>query len=181
MKRLLIAASLAALAGCMTSDDNGEPVDAPPAASAASAEIRNSAGLVVGTATATQTGDSIRVRLEGTRMPQGAHGAHIHMTGRCDPPSFTSAGDHWNPTGRRHGKNNPQGMHLGDLPNLLIGTDGRGTLEYTIPSAWVVGRGRPMLDANGASIVIHANPDDFRTDPSGNSGGRIACGVFRQG
>ena len=179
MKRLLMgAAGLAALAGCMTGEDDraaiGEGVDV----STSSAEIRDSAGRVVGSATATQSGDSIRVRVDGTNIPQGVHGVHLHMTGRCDAPAFTSAGDHWNPTGQRHGKDNPQGMHMGDLPNLLIGTDGRGTLEYTIPAASVMRGERPLIDGDGAAVVVHANADDYRTDPSGNSGGRIACGVL---
>ena len=178
MKQLLIAVGVAALAGCMTNPPPPPP-DQVPVAATARADLRNSAGLAVGAATATQTGDSIRVRIEGTGLPQGAHGAHIHTTGRCDPPTFTSAGDHWNPTLRRHGRNNALGMHFGDLPNLLIGTDGRGTLEYTISSTSVIGGAHPLLDRDGASIVIHANPDDYRTDPSGNSGARIACGVFR--
>jgi superoxide dismutase, Cu-Zn family len=107
-------------------------------------------------------------------MPQGTYAAHVHTTGRCDAPDFTTAGSHWNPTASQHGKDNPQGMHKGDLPNLLVGTDGRGTLEYTIAGADV----GAMLDADGASIVIHTGADDYRTDPSGNSGGRMACGVF---
>ena len=178
MKRLLMGcAGAVALAGCMTADD-GIPVENASAIATSTAALRDSAGRNVGTATVSQAGDSIRVQIEGMGMPQGAHGAHIHMVGRCDAPAFTSAGDHWNPTGRQHGKDNPQGMHLGDLPSLLIGTDGRGTLEYTIPGATVAGRTLPLLDADGAAVVIHAAADDYRTDPSGNSGARIACGVF---
>jgi Cu-Zn family superoxide dismutase len=87
-------------------------------------------------------------------------------------------GGHWNPTNRQHGKNNPAGMHVGDLPNLLVGTDGRGSLEINLPGASIAGGAASMLDADGASIVIHQSPDDYRTDPAGNSGARIACGVF---
>lgn len=179
MKRLLTgAAGAIALAGCMTNGDGLGPMDEGMAMTTASADIRDAAGRSVGTATASQSGDSIRIRIEGMMMPQGARGAHIHMTGSCVAPGFTSAGDHWNPTGQEHGKDNPQGMHMGDLPNLMVGTDGRGTLEYTIPNAWVSGGTMPLLDADGAAIVIHAGPDDYRTNPSGNSGARIACGVF---
>lgn len=178
MKRLLMsAAGLAALAGCMA-NDGMEPMDNGASMATATADIRDGAGRSVGTATATQSGDSIRISIESTGLPQGAHGAHVHMVGSCVPPAFTSAGDHWNPTGREHGKDNPNGMHMGDLPNLLVGTEGRGTLEYTIPGAWVSGGAMPLLDADGAAIVIHAGADDYRTNPSGNSGARIACGVF---
>ena len=179
MKRLLMgAAGVAALTGCMANDGRVSPMDDGAAMASASADIRDSTGRSIGTATASQSGDSVRVSIQGTAMPQGAHGAHIHMAGSCVAPAFTSAGDHWNPTGQRHGKDNPQGMHMGDLPNLLIGTDGRGTLEYTIPGARLSGGPMPFLDGDGAAIVIHASADDYRTDPSGNSGARIACGVF---
>src|SRR3546814_10776412 len=88
---------------------------------------------------------------------------------------------HWNPMQKQHGKNNPQGMHMGDLPNLLIGTDGRGSMEITVPGAHLASGSNPMLDADGAAMVVHAGPDDMVSDLSGNSGGRIACGVFPVG
>ena len=180
MKSALFSMGIAlGLAGCAggaygTDADNGAPVMA-----SATADLRDASGRAMGTATATQAGDAIRIRIDGMNMPAGAHGAHVHMTGQCTAPGFESAGGHWNPTGADHGKDNPAGMHKGDLPNILIGTNGGGTLEYSIPDAGVSGSGDAMLDADGAAMVIHAGPDDYRTDPSGNSGARIACGVFR--
>jgi Cu-Zn family superoxide dismutase len=167
-----------ALAGCASSERAElEDVVAPP--EALSAELRDAGGRTRARAAAEQVGDSIRVRIEAVAMSPGAYGAHIHAAGRCDPPGFTTAGAHWNPTRVKHGKDNPQGMHKGDLPNLLVGTDGRGSFEYTIPNASISGRGpNPVIDADGAAVVIHAAPDDFRTDPSGNSGARVACGVL---
>jgi Cu-Zn family superoxide dismutase len=126
-----------------------------------------------------QDGDSLRVRIESTALPRGSHGAHIHAVGLCTPPGFDSAGPHWNPAGRQHGKNNPAGMHLGDLPNLEIDAAGRGTLEYVVPSARMTGGAGALLDGDGSAVVVHATADDYRTDPSGNSGGRIACAAFR--
>ena len=117
------------------------------------------------------------VSLDASALPPGTHGAHIHMVGRCDAPDFTTAGGHWNPTSKQHGTMNPAGPHEGDLPNLIVGTDGRGTLAITIPGATMAG----LLDADGSAMVVHAGADDLRTDPSGNSGGRIACGVFQAG
>jgi Cu-Zn family superoxide dismutase len=177
--RFGIAMGLASLtlAGC-TADRMPVGEAAAPVERSARAGIRTVAGLDVGQATATQSGDSIRIRVEAAGMPPGTYGAHIHMTGRCDAPAFASAGGHWNPTNRQHGKNNPAGMHVGDLPNLLVGTDGRGSLEINLPGASIAGGAASMLDADGASIVIHQSPDDYRTDPAGNSGARIACGVF---
>lgn len=170
------ALSAAALGGCAMSSpmNRGEP----PAERSAMASVRNAAGAEVAQASAVKAGDSIRIRIDVSRMPPGTYGAHLHTTGRCDPPGFTSAGPHWNPTGQQHGKNNPAGMHKGDLPNLLIGADGRGWLEFAIPGASLAQGPMPLLDTDGAAIVIHQSADDYRTDPSGNSGARIACGVF---
>lgn len=180
MMKMVMAAAMSAglaVAGCASYPDAEPPV--APAPYTANADLRNAAGLAVGTASATQVGSDIRVRVDGTNLPMGAHGIHVHMMGVCTPPGFESAGGHWNPTGHKHGKDNPAGMHKGDLPNILIGADGRGTLEYTLPNALVAGSTAAMLDTDGAALVIHANADDNRTDPSGNSGGRIACGAFR--
>jgi superoxide dismutase, Cu-Zn family len=167
------------IAACATAPRPVEPEAASAGPVTAAAELRDAAGRSRARATATQIGDSIRLRVEAAGMAPGAYGAHIHATGRCDPPGFASAGAHWNPGGRQHGKDNPQGMHKGDLPNLLVGADGGGSFEITLPGAWISGgAGAALLDADGAAVVIHAMPDDYRTDPSGNSGARIACGVF---
>ena len=170
-KFLLIAVGLvfAGLAGCAHDGDMR--------AAGARAEIRNAAGDRVATATAADEG-GLRVRVEAAGMAAGTYGVHVHAVGRCDPPDFASAGSHWNPTTRQHGRLNPMGPHFGDLPNLEVGADGRGIVELSIPGAALRLGGQPVLDADGAAVVIHANPDDYRTDPSGNSGARIACGVL---
>jgi Cu-Zn family superoxide dismutase len=129
-------------------------------------------------ATATQVGDSIRMKVEAAGMRPGTYGAHVHATGRCDPPDFASAGPHWNPTRQQHGKNNPGGMHKGDLPNLFVGTDGRGSFEFMIPGSSITSGATALLDGDGAAVVVHQTADDYLTDPSGNSGARIACGVL---
>jgi Cu-Zn family superoxide dismutase len=175
MRHLVLGMSLAVLAGC------AGPV-APVQVNAgvvAAAEVRDRAGVSRATARAAQSGDGIRVQVIAANMAPGVYGAHVHATGRCDAPSFETAGGHWNPTNHQHGKDNPRGMHKGDLPNLLIGADGRGIMEVSLPHASVAGGGNRLLDADGAALVIHAAADDHRTDPSGNSGARMACGVFR--
>ena len=112
-------------------------------------------------------------------MSSGAYGAHVHESAAARAPVSIARDPHWNQAGAKHGKDNAQGMHKGDLPNLLVGTDGRGSFEYTIPNASFAGMGpNRLLDADGAAVVIHAAADDFRTDPSGNSGARVACGVL---
>lgn len=179
----LAALGAVGLAACARTEADVEPAGSASAVAGAGAsvvaDVRNAIGQSKARATATQLGDGIRVRLEASGMPRGSYGAHVHTTGRCDAPDFATAGSHWNPSGQQHGKNNPRGMHKGDLPNLMIDTSGRGSVEITIPDTAMRGSGLAMLDADGASLVIHAQADDYRTDPSGNSGGRIACGIFR--
>jgi Cu-Zn family superoxide dismutase len=187
-KLLIPGFSALALAACATDDsvDVGNAADdvGPAAVSTIgpprlTADVRDAQGRVRARATAEASGDSLRVRVEAVGMSAGAYGAHLHTIGRCDPPGFETAGPHWNPTGQMHGKDNPKGMHKGDLPNLMVGTDGRGSFEYTIPNAGLSGMlPTALIDGDGAAVIIHASPDDFRTDPSGKSGARIACGVL---
>lgn len=160
--------------------DGGEPARTSARSQPGDAlDLRDAQGQVRARATVKQSGDSLRVRVEAIGMTPGSYGAHIHSVGRCDAPAFTTAGPHWNPNAQMHGKDNPRGMHKGDLPNLVVSTDGRGSFEYTIPNAGLSGMGpNRLFDADGAAVVIHAAPDDYRTDPSGNSGARIACGVL---
>lgn len=196
---VLLAASVLALAACAgeESADNVENYAVNTAAmdnaaidemgndvagsGLASATLASADGAARGEATATATPEGLRVSISAVGLPEGEHGAHIHMTGKCEGPAFESAGGHWNPTNREHGAENPQGAHAGDMPNLTVGADGSGTLQYLIPGAVMSGGGVALLDADGAALVIHADPDDMLTDPSGNSGGRIACGVFAAG
>jgi Cu-Zn family superoxide dismutase len=112
-------------------------------------------------------------------LKAGERAVHIHAIGKCEGPGFASAGADWNPTNKLHGRDNPQGPHLGDMPNLLVNKKGRATLKHEIPDARF-GKSTGLLDDDGASIVIHALSDDHRTDPGGNSGDRIACGVIRE-
>lgn len=164
------------LAACSTTTGGSDAVDTAgaPAEGRATARLTGSNGGDMGMVTATATASGLRFAIEGRNVPPGPHGIHVHMVGRCDAPGFESAGSHWNPTSAQHGLQNPQGPHAGDLPNLLVGTDGRGSIEYEVPGATLAG----LLDADGSAFMIHAAADDLRTDPSGNSGGRIACGVF---
>ncbi|WP_267383160.1 superoxide dismutase family protein [Sphingomonas sp. GC_Shp_2] len=169
----LLAIAAFGLAGCQRdSMRTGMPAQG---GATATAMLMTATGVPAGRATATEVAGGLRFTIDATGLPPGTHGAHIHTTGLCDAPAFATAGGHWNPTGMKHGSMNPQGPHEGDLPNLIVGTDGRGTVGAVVPGATMAG----LLDADGAAIVVHAGPDDLMTDPSGNSGGRIACGVFR--
>jgi Cu-Zn family superoxide dismutase len=165
----------AVLAMTLTGCKDDLHIGAPLANGARAVAILHTAdGADVGRATATEVAGGLRFTIDAKGLPAGTHGAHVHTIGRCDGPDFTTAGGHWNPTAKKHGSMNAQGPHEGDLPNLIVGTDGRGTIGITIPGATMAG----LLDADGSALVVHANPDDLMTDPSGNSGGRIACGVF---
>jgi Cu-Zn family superoxide dismutase len=102
------------------------------------------------------------------------HGIHLHAIGRCEGPDFKSAGGHWNPAGHQHGRDNPMGAHLGDLPNFDVA--GQTVASLTLPVGGITAA--DLADADGTALVIHADPDDYKTDPSGNSGARIACAVL---
>ena len=123
-------------------------------------------------------GNQLKVEVAG--LPAGVHGTHLHTVGKCDAPDFATAGGHLNPHAKAHGSDNPQGTHLGDLPNLTVGADGKGSLTATL-SGSAAELGGALFDADGTAVVVHAGPDDLRTDPSGNSGGRVACGVLTKG
>ncbi|WP_256731571.1 superoxide dismutase family protein [Sphingomonas sp. dw_22] len=140
----------------------------------AQADLRTADGKDVGKAVAEEIDGAIRVIVEAHGLPQGTHGTHVHAVGKCEGPDFASAGGHWNPTTHQHGKDNPMGPHAGDLPNLQVGEDGADRTIFTLAGGTFAG----LMDEDGAALVIHANADDYKTDPSGNSGGRIACGVF---
>ena len=161
-----------ALSGCAAIEPaGGSPVP-----------LINTSGQSIGSVRAWQTAGGVTFRIDAAGLPHGVHGLHVHAIGRCDPPDFASAGPHWNPTGRRHGMNNPAGPHAGDLPNIEVAADGVAGATVTLPGAVLVGapgRGGSLIDADGAALVVHAQADDYATDPSGNSGARIACAVLQ--
>jgi superoxide dismutase, Cu-Zn family len=143
----------------------------------ASATLRDAQGQELGTLTLRRAGQGIVVEGRLSGLPEGPHGIHLHAVGRCEAP-FESAGPHWNPANRQHGTQNPQGPHAGDLPNLNATGDGIADVAGITPAGRMSGDGG-LLDADGAALVVHASADDYRTDPSGNSGARVACGVIQ--
>jgi Cu-Zn family superoxide dismutase len=146
----------------------------------ATAELKNAKGEVVGTTNFWADDGGVRLVTDVRGLPPGPHGFHLHAVGKCDPPGFTSAGGHFNPTGKMHGMLNPRGPHAGDLPNLDVGADGTGRLKYVARGVTLGAGPGSLFDGNGTAVVIHAGPDDYKTDPAGNSGARIACGVVRK-
>lgn len=189
MSRLLLASTALLLAACARKDsaarsDTGAVTDSAravsttsspagtPSSPAATAEVKDSAGRSLGTLNLSASLGGIVAEGHLMGLPPGAHGIHLHSVGQCQPP-FASAGPHWNPTQKQHGTDNPKGPHLGDMPNVAAGSDSSGHARVTSAGGTL----DSLLDADGASVVVHATADDYKTDPSGNSGARIACGV----
>lgn len=155
-----------ALAGCV-------PM-APPDVVVATANLVDSNGAAIGTVRMFSEPTGIMLRINASGVPAGQHGVHLHSVGKCEAPKFTSAGPHWNPTDKMHGHRNPAGYHMGDLGNVGVGADGKLVVALLVPNVAVAG----IRDADGTALVLHAGADDEVTDPSGNSGDRIACAVL---
>lgn len=148
------------------------------AAQSATAELVNAQGVPVGRATFTESGAGVTITLTAHDLPAGWHAFHIHGVGSCEPPAFTSAGPHFNPTAKQHGAKNPAGKHAGDLPNLSIGADGTGAITVVEPGVTLGEGAHSLFHPGGTALVVHASVDDEVTDPAGNAGPRIACGVI---
>jgi Cu-Zn family superoxide dismutase len=181
------------LAGCGDADQSGNAVEpaANESASAGSGPVEQAPavplagadGRILGEVRAGDSPQGAVFHISAQALPPGTHGLHIHDVGLCEGPKFETAGGHWNPEGKQHGLHNPQGPHRGDLPNVTVGEDGRLSATVTVEASNLRGSraygfANQIIDENGAALVIHAGPDDMRTDPSGNSGDRIACAVL---
>lgn len=182
MTSLTIAAAIVALAACNNRKSGTGPIGEAPAV-----PLINSAGQIIGEVRGGDSDNGGVLEINAHGLPAGVHGIHIHDVGLCDPPDFKSAGGHWNPTHRQHGGENPNGAHMGDLQNITVGADGTLSARIVVPGTYLSNAGRnarpgavQILDASGAAVVIHAKPDDYKTDPSGNSGDRIACAVLAE-
>jgi Cu-Zn family superoxide dismutase len=148
-----------------------------PKANTAEAHFVDSAGNPVGTALLTEESGGVRFHFSLNGLPAGTHGIHVHEKGDCTKPDFKSAGKHFNPEAMLHGAENPKGFHAGDLGNLEVGSDGTADVEVTAPQLTLKPSEHSLIRPGGTAIVIHAGRDDQKSDPSGNSGNPIACGV----
>lgn len=151
------------------------------ASPAATADLKDATGKPVGTATFTAGEGGVRVKVQVTGLRPGPHGFHVHAAGRCEAPDFKTAAGHFNPAGKQHGLDNPMGHHGGDMPNLVVGADGRGEATAMLQGVTLGEGDASLFHAGGTALVIHADADDGKTDPAGNAGARIACGVVRRG
>lgn len=148
---------------------------------AARAVLKDAKGATVGTATLVAERDGgVFVMLQVQGLPPGTHAFHVHAVGKCDPPDFQTAGPHFNPTGKKHGTKNPEGHHLGDLPNVEVSASGNGEARAVVKGASLAAGPASLFGPQGTALVVHQNPDDEMTDPAGNAGARIACGVIER-
>jgi len=151
---------------------------APAAAQTAKASLKDADGKAVGTAELIQSPAGVLVKLAVKGLPAGEHAFHVHAVGKCEPP-FNSAGGHFNPGNKKHGMMSAEGQHAGDMPNLHIPASGELIVEV-LNAAITLEKGKPnsVFDADGSALIVHASKDDYNTDPTGEAGGRIACGVI---
>ena len=171
----LLAVTLAACGG-QARGPEGEAMASPDV----SASLIDTTGARVGVATFSDSAGSGWLAVSVTGLSPGAHGMHIHENGACTPPGFESAGGHFNPEGKEHGTQNPEGPHAGDLPNIVAQGDGSADTALMIPQSLLGSGAGSIAGATKRALVIHADPDDEKTDPSGNSGARVVCGVIER-
>lgn len=169
---LSFALFVVTLTACATTQTSGSGT------TTATATVRNSSGTSLGIVRLESVAGGVRLTGELTGLTPGAHGIHLHTVGRCDAPAFASAGDHFNPRNARHGLANPEGPHAGDMPAIAADANGRAVVDHTTALVTLGSGPGSLFDADGSAVVVHASSDDQRTDPSGNSGSRIACGVL---
>jgi superoxide dismutase, Cu-Zn family len=147
---------------------------------AAHADIVNALGQKIGTAKLRASDHGVRIKLDVSQLPPGTHGIHVHSVGKCEAPDFKSAGGHLNPDAKKHGKDNPEGPHAGDLLNFEVKADGKAKIMVEAPGVTLGDGPNSLFHDGGTSLVIHEKADDYKTDPAGNSGARIACGVIEK-
>jgi superoxide dismutase, Cu-Zn family len=150
-----------------------------PTTPPATAEVKTADGKDVGIVTLTQTRSGVRLSGSLKGLPAGEHALHVHSVGKCEPP-FTSAGPHFNPAQKKHGKLNPEGHHAGDMDNIVVPASGNLALKI-VNKDITLEKGKPnsVFQEGGTAVVVHAAKDDYTTDPTGNAGDRIACGVVK--
>ncbi len=169
MKVLMVVAVLAVVPAASAKDKKPKPV---------TVTLKNGQGAEVGTATISPAAQGVKIKLNVQNLTPGEHAIHVHQTAKCDGPDFKTAGPHFNPDGKKHGLQNPDGPHAGDMPNFIVDAKGKSKATVTDPNVTLGDDPHSVFAGGGTALVIHAKADDGKTDPSGNSGDRVACGVI---
>jgi Cu-Zn family superoxide dismutase len=176
--------ALTALASAQSTQGHGAPVTTAPSVAGASASARatlkDPQGKALGEATLRESAAGVLIRVDLQGVPPGAHAFHVHTTGVCEAPAFASAGGHFAPGGTKHGLLAAEGPHAGDLPNVHVPADGKLSFEVLAPKVTLASGADSIFDTDGSALVLHATADDYASDPAGNAGGRIACGVIQR-
>ncbi|KZE37103.1 superoxide dismutase [Bhargavaea cecembensis] len=186
MKKWIFASAATAimLAGCGMQTGEEEmkiPVMSEGVTTAMESDLINAKGETIGKVLLTEGNEGTGIRITAEGLEPGVKAIHVHEKGECTPPDFESTGAHLNPEHKQHGFENPKGFHAGDLPNIEVDKEGKVDLETT--SKYIsLKEGNPgyLLDKDGSAVVVHEGPDDYKTDPAGNSGPRIACAAFNK-
>jgi len=181
-KTLLFSALMVSLlAGSALADDakaKKPPPGKPDAAKPVTVKLSDAQGKSIGTATLAADPGGVKITLAIKGLTAGDHAIHIHETAKCDGPDFKSAGGHFNPDHKKHGKDNPDGAHAGDIPNITVDAKGGSTATVIAPGITLEDGPHSVFTGGGTALVIHAKADDLKTDPAGAAGDRIACGLI---
>ena len=174
---LAVTVGVGAVSACRPAVRTGSP-----AVPTGHATLHSASGATLGTLSLEPSATGVRISGTLSSLSAGMHGIHLHQVGRCDPADFSSAGPHLNPKGAHHGLENPAGPHAGDLPNITADASGNATVDLRAPRVTLdTSATGGLFDADGTAIVVHAAADDQKSDPAGNSGARVACGVIERG
>lgn len=175
---LIAAATVASALAC--SSNAAPATTSQPSSSSVSVGLTDAAGKSIGTAVLSPDPLGVKISLAVKGLTPGEHAIHVHATAMCEGPAFTSAGGHFNPDQKQHGMSNPQGPHAGDMPNFTVDASGGSSARVVAPGVTLDDGPRSVFTGGGTALVIHEKADDMKTDPAGNAGTRIACGIVRK-